>query len=84
MTKPKFAVVQFNRGYRKYCYMTDLDLQLGDTVIVDSSNGMGIAQVFDPDVQDEEITNKATAWILCKVDTDKHYARLVAFQEQMK
>ena len=69
------AVVRFIEGYNttKYDFFNDVeDLAKDDLVVVDTVNGYSLAKV----VEFKETSAKATKWIVQKVDTAAHKARL--------
>lgn len=70
----KGAVIKFEGNYKQYEFKTDLDLKKGDLVVCDTSIGYSVGEVIN---LLEEITNKATKWLVCKVDLENHKARLV-------
>ena len=68
--KFEFVRVRFGTSIKYYDYINPrLDLQRGDYVIVDSSNGFGLAKVMEVDVPKKEGINYA--WILTKFDANK-------------
>ncbi len=69
------AVVRFIDGYSttKYDFFNDVeDLEKDDLVVVDTANGYSLAKV----VEFKETSTKANKWIVQKVDTAAHKARL--------
>lgn len=87
MTK-KIAVVIFPNTDRysssfgkRYNFVTDIeDLNQGDTVVVDTVNGLGIAQFekYDELGFGETGKKQPTKWIVQKVDLDAHDKRIEA------
>jgi hypothetical protein len=67
------AVVQFPSGYKNYHFKNDIeDLKKGDTVVVDTINGMAVGLV----VGFEDASVKAEKWVVQKVDLEKHLERI--------
>lgn len=62
---------------KKYSYMTDLDLKVGDKVVVSVDGKFKVVEVVDIDVT----TNKATKWVVDKVDVDGYKNREKRRQE---
>ena len=77
----KVVGVSFAYSTKQYNYLSDLELDSGDYVIVDSSNGPGLARVVDPDIQAQKGREKATHWILAKPDLAKLRQRIQALQK---
>lgn len=70
--KKSVVLCQFKFSTQLYAYFTYLtDLKAGDPVLVDSSNGLGLAFVADLHPSQHK-ARQASAWILTKVD----YAKL--------
>ena len=69
-----------------YHFMTnDTTLQKGDTVVVDSANGMYIGTIVDIPEQSE--WKKVTKWVVCKIDLtefEKNKAREVELAKLKK
>lgn len=77
MTRNVVAVKFKNYGSTyagtQYHYLTDLDLKVGDEVIVDSpSQGLVVVQIAS---LLGAIEGKATKWVIQKVDTETHKRR---------
>lgn len=73
MLAKKIAVVEFESGYKSYEFKTDIeDLHVGDYVVVDTSSGINVARV----VEIKDYSNKATKWVIQKLDMTKHQERL--------
>jgi len=73
----KLINVRFNSEYssKVYQFKTDYtDLAKGDKVVVDTVNGLAIAEVVEYAEQIQ--TNKNLKWIVSFIDTDHHKARL--------
>lgn len=69
------AVVRFINAYTgtSYSFLNDIaDLEVGDLVVVDTSNGYGLAKVESFKATDI----KAKKWIVQQVDVAAHKARL--------
>lgn len=60
----KIVSVKFEEYGKAYCYLTDLDLVVGDKAIVESPSGFAVVNVIDVDCQNI----KASKWIVDKVD----------------
>jgi hypothetical protein len=76
----KYVKVEFI-GYsgKQYAFWTDLELQAGDLVVVDSTMGYGVAVVME----NIEFSDKANRWVVQKVDLEAHVKRIER-AEQMK
>ena len=69
----KVVSVKFDGyAYKTYDFFTDLELKVGDVVVVDTQNGLQVAEVVDVDVD----SSKATKWVVDKVDMEAHKARI--------
>jgi hypothetical protein len=67
----KYANVTFPNGNIKYCYWTNiLDLEKGDTVLVETIYGLKIAK-FTGYATSEEQEKKANKWIYLVFDKDR-------------
>jgi hypothetical protein len=79
----KVASVKYldNNSYgQSYDFFTDIeDLKIGDTVVVDSKYGLGLAKV-ELVMQQPQCT-KDNKWVVQKVDLTAHEARLVKAQK---
>lgn len=67
-------------GYpgRRYDFLTDIPgLSQGNMVVVQAAPGLGIAQV----VQIKDRSDKATAWVVCKIDLVAHAIRVKHHKE---
>jgi len=82
MIKVHVASVTFGGGTRDYCYKTDLPLIMGQDVVVFSSNGLGMAKVWNPNVTAPEQKEKATAWIYQVVDVEACRRRIRAAEDE--
>lgn len=71
------AVFSYSGSNNKtYVYMTDLDVDVGDTVVVDSpSAGFTCVKVTKID-EDAVAVSKATKWVVCKIDAEAYKARI--------
>jgi len=70
-----YVNVQFGSSGIKYVYLTVLStLTRGDHVLVDSSNGLGIAKVTGY----ISATPKATSWVLAKIEVDYLRGKLIS------
>lgn len=69
----KTAVVKFPTSSTLYHYRTELDLQEGDHVVVDSPTSGYTVAVVRKVIDD--VSLKATAFIVCKVDDTAYKAR---------
>ena len=72
----KVVSVRFQNSINLYSYKTDLPLELGDIVAVDSTNNVGLAKVMVDNVSNQEKIKKATRWVLCKVDVEGSRQRI--------
>jgi hypothetical protein len=69
----KVVLVKFSgTPYKEYAFRTDLDLEKGDKVVCDCSTGLSIATV----TACQEINEKATRWIIQKIDLTEHQKRV--------
>ncbi|KZR59135.1 hypothetical protein [Pseudobacillus badius] len=66
------AVVEFQTGYKRYEFKTDLELSVGDVVVVDATPGISVATV----VGLKDTSKLATKWVIQKVDLTVHEERL--------
>lgn len=66
------AIVEFKDGYKKYDFLNDIDLSVGDDVVVDTAQGIQLAVV----VGFKDISNTASKWVIQKVDLKNHTVRL--------
>lgn len=71
------VIVKFGNSNQTYSYMTDIEgVEVGDTLIVDSPN-IGYACVTVTSVQETaHSVEKATKWIVDKVDVASYKERL--------
>ncbi len=76
-----YVQVRFRSSERKYCYKSFLVLKKGDTVLVNSANGIGLAEVMEPDVQDKIVQKFAIAYVLDYIDMDALKAKLLRFKK---
>lgn len=85
----RIATVQFINSYsagyntRVYDFKTDIEeLQEGDIVVVDTANGLSVAEV----VGFKEKSHMATKWVIQKVDVEAHEERLARIEriEELK
>lgn len=67
---------------REYCFKADDEIKKDDLVVVDTANGLGLGTVSNDAVHTSEVA-KATRWVVCKVDIEKHNER-VAAEERKK
>jgi len=68
------VAVQFPSSSREYSFKTNLNLNVGDQVVVDTSNnGAAIAVVSSTDGN----YGKATRWVIQKIDMKEHRERIV-------
>jgi hypothetical protein len=73
MGQKQVALVQFDNGYKNYSFRNDIqDLEVNDTVVVDTAQGYQLATV----VGFQELTKVATKWVVQKVDLTAHVERL--------
>jgi len=73
--------VTFSNDNSVYTFKTSLHLKKGDSVLVDTHNGATLATVaktYKHKLTQEvmEASNKATAWVMCKVDLSEHEKRI--------
>ena len=72
----KVVSVRFQNSINLYSYKTDLPLELGDIVAVDSTNNVGLAKVMVENVSNPKTKEKASRWVLCKVDVEGSRQRI--------
>lgn len=68
-------VGQQNQSYnqdKEYAFLTDLDLEVGDLVVVDTVNGYKTANITSKFGN----KHKSTRWVVCVVDTEKFAEKL--------
>ena len=63
---------------KEYAYKTDLDLEAGDIVVVKASELKlcTVVSIIEDILVNAQIVNRATKWIVDKVDMSKHIARI--------
>ena len=63
-------------NYKKYTYVTDLDLKAGDTVVLDAQGKICVAYVVvvDQTCSIEPNSNIRYKWVIGKVDLEAHEA----------
>jgi len=68
-----------------YSFFADSEMNLkeGDTVVVDTRNGLQVATVREIDVIDQASVGVASKWVVDKVDLSAHEARIER-QKRMK
>jgi hypothetical protein len=72
----KYVRVKFDKGTnteKGYDYKTDLDLKVGDKVVVDTQFGLSIATVH---MSTSTKLDKATKFVVTKIDLDEHEERV--------
>lgn len=69
--KVKFAESYNNKSYDFLCDIDDIEI--GDYVVTDSANGLGVAKVQEIN---DGVSSKATKFIVQKIDMEKHNIRL--------
>lgn len=70
--KMEIAVIKFRSSCKLYDFKTDIQLDINDTVVVDTDNGFGVGEVAGF----KKESTMATKWVLSKVDIRAHEARL--------
>lgn len=80
----KFAMVKFDdTPYQQYCFLTDIhNLQIGDTVVVETIRGVKIAK-FSGYVALFPQISAEPKWIIQKVDLIAHKKRNVKTTKQL-
>jgi hypothetical protein len=76
----KCAQVKFKDTTTPYSFKTILDLEKGDSVVVDTINGLQVAKVVKVT---DIVPSIATKWVISKVDLEGHKERLEK-EEEMK
>ena len=70
------VLVQFSSNGKEYSYLADMDVNVGDMVVVEvQSEELKIAQVSQADGLTPHQIKLAHKWIICKIDLEKHEAR---------
>lgn len=81
----KFVAVEFKNSQTPYIYKTTLDLEEGDTVVVDTPRtGMTCVLVTKIlKLEEVDATKYNYKWIVSKVDTD-YYEKVLDMQAQVQ
>lgn len=81
----KFVTVEFKNSQTPYTYKTTLDLEEGDTVVVDTPRtGMTCALVTAVlRLEEVDATKFDYKWVVSKVDTD-YYEKVTDMQAQVQ
>ena len=81
----KFVAVEFANSQTPYTYKTTLDLEDGDTVVVDTPRtGMTCAVVTKVlKLEEVDATKFDYKWVVSKVDTD-YYEKVLDMQAQVQ
>lgn len=67
------VLVEFPTSYKEYAFRNDIEgIKAGDKVVVDTANGFVVADVTGVDVA----SNKASKYVVQKIDTEAHEKRL--------
>lgn len=63
---------------KTYLYVTDMNLAIGDTVIVDARGNLALAfvHVVDDDVKIEPNSNTQYKWVIAKIDLTSHVSNM--------
>jgi len=79
----KTVTVKFITGPQHYAYLTDIeDVHVGDTLVVDApTSGYTCVKVVSVEETVESI-EKATKWVVCKVDTAAYRERLEKIEKR--
>jgi len=72
----RVVAVHFEKSTNLYNYKTDLDLKKEDIVIVESTNSIGIAKVYDDNVTSIKGIKIATKFVLMKIDINAARKRI--------
>ena len=72
--------VKFKGSNLPYTFYTDLNLEVGDVVLVDTSTGLSLGTVFDFDCRGQ----KPTKTVVAKVDMDMVSRKIENFNEILK
>jgi len=65
-----FVDQEGNAGGKDYTYFTDFDLNNGDVVVVQARDFCGLARVVKTSGLIKTERDRATRWVICKVDFD--------------
>ncbi|MGD2330696.1 hypothetical protein [Bacillus amyloliquefaciens] len=66
-------LVEFPTSYKEYAFRNDIEgIEVGDKVVVDTSNGFVVAEVTKVDV----VSNKASKYVVQKIDIEAHEKRI--------
>jgi hypothetical protein len=80
----RYAMIGFSTGtdVASYCFMTTLDdLKNGDILVVNTKNGLSIAY-FARYTEDPNAIERATNWVVQKVDIKEYEANVQAYIER--
>lgn len=67
------VLVEFPTSYKEYAFRNDIEgIEVGDKVVVDTAGGIVVAEVTKVDV----VSNKASKYVVQKIDTAAHEKRL--------
>lgn len=79
----KTVTVKFNTSSTLYAYLTDIEgIEIGDTLVVDSpTSSYTCVKVVSVEETVESI-EKATKWVVCKVDTAAYRERLEKIEKR--
>lgn len=76
-----YAIVKFPNNSKEYVFLTDLKLEEGDSVVVDTRHGLTVAKFVD--YTSEPFTSIGLKWIVQKIDLKAHENRL-RFEAELK
>jgi hypothetical protein len=77
-----FAIVNFPTNDTEYTFCTDLNLEAGDQVVVETRHGFRVATVIKTRGLTKDQMTRAYKWVVQKIDIDRHEARMA--QEEVK
>lgn len=75
----KVVMIDFPHGTSYYAFLTDLELNIGDSVVCDTSRGLSVGKVVrhqDKNQITASDKRKAVKWVIQKVDLTAHNQRM--------
>ena len=76
--------VHFLGSSKQYAYKSNLDLSVGEYVVVEANSSYSVAVVVDPFVTDETIQARATKWIVTSFNDAITHLDTIKEQEHVK
>lgn len=78
------SVVFENTPYKSYDYLSDIPLKKGDLVVVSTGSGPSRRFAVVEVVKIKEQSDKATSWVVQKVDTEGFDRRMEAKRKELE